>query len=432
MPLTRAKLAVGIDFGTSGCRAVAIDGGGAVRAEVRQPLPPPERRGVEVEQNPALWVAALDALLAQLVAAVPAGDIGALAVDATSGTTLLADADGVPLGPALMYNDGRAVAEATAIAAVAPRESAAHGTASGLAKLLWLLRQPGAERAAHLLTQADYLNGLLGGCWDVSDANNCLKSGWDAVHRCWPEWLDTLGVPRRLLPRVVMPGTAIGTLRPELVQRYGFAPGTLLAAGTTDSTAAFLATGAALPGEAVTSLGSTLVLKVISEQPIFAPEYGIYSQPLDQLWLVGGGSNSGGAVLRQFFNDEEMAALTPRLSPDRPTGLDYYPLVVPGERFPVCDPTYPPRLAPRPIDDAVFFQGLLEGIAHIEQHSYRLLAGLGAPGLRNVRSIGGGADNAPWTRLRGALLGVPMLDARYRQAACGAALLARRALDTGA
>ncbi|PKM42479.1 MAG: carbohydrate kinase, partial [Gammaproteobacteria bacterium HGW-Gammaproteobacteria-1] len=117
MSLTRAELAVGIDFGTSGCRAVAIDGGGAVRAEVQQPLPSPERRGVEVEQNPALWAAALDALLAQLVAAVPAGDIGALAVDATSGTVLLAEVDGVPLGPALMYNDGRATAEAAAIAA---------------------------------------------------------------------------------------------------------------------------------------------------------------------------------------------------------------------------------------------------------------------------------------------------------------------------
>lgn len=443
MAVSGDALAVGIDFGTSGCRAVAMDGTGAVRAEVRQPLPAPERSGAGVEQRPALWATALDALLTQLVAAVPAGDVGALAVDATSGTVLLADADGIPLGPALMYNDGRAVTEAAAIAAVAPRESAAHGTASGLAKLLWLLRQPGAERAARLLTQADYLNGLLGGHWDVSDANNCLKSGWDAVHQCWPDWLDALAVPHRLLPQVVMPGTAIGTLRPELAQRYGFSPGTLLAAGTTDSTAAFLATGAALPGEAVTSLGSTLVVKVISEHPVFAPEYGVYSQPLariphprstaaaDPLWLVGGGSNSGGAVLRQFFNDEEMAALTPRLNPDRPTGLDYYPLLVPGERFPVCDPTFPPRLAPRPVDDAVFFQGLLEGIARIEQHGYRLLASLGAPGPRNVRSVGGGADNVAWTCLRAALLGVPMLEPRYRQAACGTALLARRALDAG-
>lgn len=428
MPQSEHTLAVGIDFGTSGCRAIAIDADGTMQVEVSQPLPSPVRRGAEVEQAPTLWAAALDALMAQLLAAIPAAAIKAIAVDGTSGTVLLADAAGTPLGPALMYNDGRAIAEAAAIAAVAPRESAAHGTASGLAKLLWLLKQPGAEQAAHLLTQTDYLNGLLGGRWTISDANNCLKSGYDAVHRCWPDWLDQVGVPRHLLPRVAAPGTAIGPLRPALVQRYGFAPDTLLVAGTTDSTAALLATGAAQPGEAVTSLGSTLVLKVISERPIHAPEYGIYSQPLGNRWLVGGGSNSGGAVLRQFFSDAEMAALTPRLHPDRPTGLDYYPLPAPGERFPVCDPALPPRLTPRPGDDAVFFQGLLEGIARIELRGYQLLAELGAPWPSSVRTVGGGARNPAWTALRHDLLQCPMPEPLHTQAAYGAALLARRTL----
>ena len=45
---------------------------------------------------------------------------------------------------------------------------------------------------------------------------------------------------------------------------------------------------------------------------------------------VGGASNTGGAVLRHFFDDEQIAALTPRLRPDNPAGLDYYPLLRPG------------------------------------------------------------------------------------------------------
>jgi len=421
-------LAVGIDFGTSGCRTIAIDRDGAVQVEMGLPLPPPLRHEAAVEQDPSLWASALHDLFARLVSAVPAQRIGAIAVDGTSGTVLLADTAGTPLGPALMYNDGRATAEAAAIAAVAPRESAAHGTASGLAKLLWLLKQPGAERAAHLLTQTDYLNGLLGGRHRISDANSSLKSGYDAVHRGWPDWLEQLGIPRRLLPQVVAPGTAIGIIHPELALRYGFAPDTQIVAGTTDSTAAFLATGAAQPGEAVTSLGSTLVLKVISERPVFAPEYGVYSQPLGDFWLVGGGSNSGGAVLRQFFSDEQMETLTPRLRPALPTGLDYYPLPVPGERFPVCDPALPPRLTPRPADAAVFFQGLLEGIARIELRGYQLLAELGAPWPITLRTVGGGARNPAWTALRHALLQIPMVEPRHTQAAYGTALLARKTL----
>lgn len=421
-------LAVGIDFGTSGCRAIAIDPDGTLQGEVNLPLPPPVRHGTGVEQEPAVWSTALDDLLGRLVRTVPAGHIGAIAVDGTSGTVLLADAAGNPLGPALMYNDGRATTEAATIAAVAPRESAAHGTASGLAKLLWLLKQPGAGQAAYLLTQTDYLNGLLGGRRGISDANNCLKNGYDAVHRGWPDWLEQLNVPPRLLPQAVAPGTPIGPLCPELAQRHGLAPDTLLAAGTTDSTAAFLATGAAQPGEAVTSLGSTLVLKVISERPVFAPEYGVYSQPLGDFWLVGGGSNSGGAVLRRYFSDAQMAALTPRLHPDRPTGLDYYPLPAPGERFPVCDPALPPQLTPRPDDEAVFFQGLLEGIARIELRSYQLLTELGAPWPVSLRTVGGGARNTAWTALRRSLLQIPMAEPRHIQAAYGAALLARKTL----
>jgi sugar (pentulose or hexulose) kinase len=195
-------------------------------------------------------------------------------------------------------------------------------------------------------------------------------------------------------------------------------------AGTTDTTASIIATGAALPAEAVTALGSTLVMKVVCERPLFAPRYGVYSQPLDDLWLAGGGSNSGGAVLRRYFTDAQLAAMTPKLRPEQPTGLDYYPLLAPGERFPVNDPELPPRLDPRPADDLIFFQGLLEGMARIEHQGYLLLAQLGAPYPVSVRSTGGGARNRAWTAIREGMLKVPVQVAEQQEAAYGAARLA--------
>ena len=60
----------------------------------------------------------------------------------------------------------------------------------------------------------------------------------------------------------------------------------VVVAGATDGCAAFLATGVDKPGEAVTSLGSTLVLKLASEQPLFAPEYGLYSHLPEQKLLL--------------------------------------------------------------------------------------------------------------------------------------------------
>jgi len=103
--------------------------------------------------------------------------------------------------------------------------------------------------------------------------------------------------------------------------------------------------------------------------------FGLYSHRLGDAWLVGGASNTGGAVLRRYFSDADLALLTPRMDASKPTGLDYYPLTAPGERFPVNDPGLQPRLEPRPEDDAVFLQvgtaGTRLGIAG---HCWPLLA----------------------------------------------------------
>jgi sugar (pentulose or hexulose) kinase len=378
-----------------------------------------------VEQDPDLWWQGVCALLDAFSTTIPAGEVRAIAVDGTSASLLLADAAGRPLGPALMYNDSRARTEAERIRTLAPARSGAHGPSSSLAKLLHLLAQAPGSQARHALHQADWVGGCLSGRWGLCDENNALKLGYDAEQRRWPDWLAALGLPPDLLPEVVPPGTPIGPLRAELADRWGFPTDTRIVAGTTDSTAGFLATGAREPGTAVTSLGSTLVLKVLSTVPLFAPEYGVYSHRLGDLWLAGGASNSGGAVLLNFFTPGQLAELTPRLQPERPTGLYYYPLPAPGERFPIQNARLPPRIEPIPDDPVRLLQGLLEGMADIEARGYRLLAELGAPYPTEVRSVGGGAMNDAWTRIRADRLGVPVLRAEHQEAAYGAALLAR-------
>jgi hypothetical protein len=227
-----------------------------------------------------------------------------------------------------------------------------------------------------------------------------------------------------LLPKVHAPGTILGNVAADFAKLFGLEPDTEVVCGTTDGVAAFLAAGAIQPGNAVTSLGSTLVLKLLSEQPVYSALHGVYSHRLGKYWLAGGASNSGGAVLLQYFKIEQMREMTPLLDPDSPTGLDYYPLPDVGERFPINDPHLGPRLEPLPPDSVTFFQGMLEGIAQIEADGYRLLAQLGATPLTEVRTTGGGAQNPAWTRMRERVLGVKMKPAHAGAAAYGAALLA--------
>jgi xylulokinase len=415
--MRRADLFLGLDLGTSGARAVVIDDAGQQIADGAAAM-------AGDRSTPQVWWQAASAALDAVLAQVDRSGVRAMAVDATSGTMLAVDADGRALTAGLMY--GAPCADAAIlgrIAAVAPPESAARGATSGLARALML--QP--TRPHRVLHQADWIAFHVSGRM-VTDANNALKTGYDAVAEGWPGWIAATGLDMALLPEAVSPGTPVGPVTAQAAARFDLPRTVQVVAGTTDGCASFLATGAAQPGDGVTILGTTLTLKILSEQPISAPQYGIYSHRLLGMWLAGGASNSGGAALLAHFGADDLARLSPMIDPETDSGLDYYPLPGRGERFPVADPALAPRVTPRPADDARFLQGLFEGIAAIEAAGYARLAHLGAPALRSVRSVGGGAGNPVWTRLRARRLGVPMPAAQSDAAAYGAALLAQRGL----
>jgi len=84
----------------------------------------------------------------------------------------------------------------------------------------------------------------------------------------------------------------------------------------------------------VTSLGTTLVLKQLSEKRIEAPEYGVYSHRYGDLWLVGGASNAGAGVLSQYFDAAQLRRMRRADRPLRDSPLDYYPLPKPGRTLP--------------------------------------------------------------------------------------------------
>ena len=419
---------IGIDVGTSGVRAIAVDRDGNALAMSRHLYTGISSDNVDKQayRSTTLWWRALELALDAVVSELNDYSVVAVSVDGTSGSLLPIDSQGNPIATPLMYNDtvdDQRILDA--IASSMPSVSAAGGATSGLAKVMHFA----SLKPFAVVHQADWIVGQLCGCYKHSDANNALKTGFDPVEMIWPAWISDVADILSLLPNVSIPGEPVATLSPGVANRFGLSASVKIIAGTTDGCASFLATGSSRIGDAVTALGSTMTLKLLSDKPIFAPEYGVYSHRIGKLWLAGGASNTGGAVLSHYFSNAQMEEYSSRIKTESSTGLNYYPLLVPGERFPVNDPKLEPRLDPRPASDQVFFQGILEGIAAIEKIGYDKLAEAGGPEIKSVRTVGGGAANAAFSQIRQSHLAVDFKTPLSEEAAFGVASLARSAAN---
>jgi D-ribulokinase len=419
---------LGIDLGTQGVRALAVTASGTIAGRGERPLTGRREAGRH-EQDPEEWWRAVAAACGRALDGVPSGAVRAVTVDATSGTILLTDPGGRPLTPGLMYDDTRAAGEAGRVNDVGAEVWERLGYRRmqptwALPKLVWLLgRHPGPVRLAH---QADFVCRRLAGHAVPADLSNALKTGADLMAEDWPvPVLDALGVPADVLPPLVRSGTPIGAVCAAAAEATGVPAGTPIVAGMTDGCASQLAAGRLTPGSWNSVLGTTLVLKGVTREPVRDPYGAVYSHRApDGAWLPGGASGTGAGVLTRDFPGRDLAALDRRAASREPAGALAYPLVSRGERFPFTAPDAEGFLLDRTGDEADDYAAILQGVAYLERLCFDHLDLLGAPVDGDLTLTGGGARSAYWCRLRAEVLGRPVIRPAHTEAALGAAVLA--------
>ena len=418
-------LYLGLDIGTSGMRAVCVDAAGHVVANTGQRF-----SGDEEARTPEGWKATLTGLLADLEKQVSLRRVAGLSVDGTSGTMLLCDDQGQPLTPAMFYDQTPSDEAVNRLMNVMLEDD--EPVPASLARVmdLWMEDQPDHFHTVH---QADWIAGLFNGRFDFSDENNALKTGYNPSAKTWS--FDPVALPfsGEVLPQISPPARAMGFVSASASLDFGLPPECQVYTGTTDGTAGFIAASGLdnlQEGTAVTTLGTTLVLKSITPKRVDVPGFGIYSHRLFDNWIAGGASNTGGGALLHHFTPEQMTELSEQIDPHVETGLDYYPLLSKGERFPVSDPAMVDRTTPRPDDPALFLAGLLESIARIEKRGFDLMEAYGVPRPTRVKTVGGGSRNLAWLKIRERILGVEVIAAEQTEPAVGAALIALRGAQT--
>jgi sugar (pentulose or hexulose) kinase len=428
---------VGIDLGTQSVRAVAVGADGGVRGRGSEALSG-VRDGVRHEQDPYTWWRAVAGACRQALDGVPPEAVRGVAVDGTSGTVLLTDGRGEPLTPALMYDDTRAAAEPDLLDRI-NTAGADVWTALGyrrmqpawaLPKVLWLLRHhgvPGGE--AYVTHQTDYVTRRLAGHPVATDLSTALKTGADLIGERWPaDVMDALGVPPGLLPPLVRSGTEIGAVSAAAAAETAIPAGTPIVAGCTDGCAAQLATGRLRVGSWNSVLGTTLVLKGVTDDLVQDPSGVVYSHRApDGRWLPGGASSTGAGLLTRDFPGRDLAALDDLARAYEPAGVVAYPLVSAGERFPFVAPDARGFQLGEPADEAERFAAVLQGIAYVERLCFDYLDMLGAPTGGALTLTGGSAKSAYWNQLRADVLGRPVELPADAEPARGMAILASAA-----
>ncbi len=423
---TPDALYIGIDIGTSSVKAT-LGGPGIGEVDTYAASYPLSRPATgRAEQNPDDWLAHALQALGQFAARADADAVQAIGLTSQVNTHIFCDGRGLPLHPALTWQDTRSARSAarlesridesrkvTALGAPVPID-ASHV----LARMEWMAaNEPGVWDATdHVLLPKDYVLARLTGVTVSDPLSNVGLVGPTLTYAA--PLLDLVPRSHHLLPELADPLDLAGVMGPG----HPFA-GTPVAVGTMDAWASLFGLGVTEEGEAMYLAGTSEVLGLIANRGSGAPGVVTFADWRHRR-LHAGPTQSGGASMHWLATllGQDLAAVIALASPDHITTTS--PLFLPhleGERAPLWDPLsrgafvgMTSATGPRELAAC-----LMEGVAFAARLA---LEAVEASGQRVAASLchgGGGARSDTWCQIRTNALGRPL--ERPRSANPGAA-----------
>ena len=418
---------LGIDVGTSSVKTVLVDPDQRVLASASSDLDVLRVADGRAEQDPAEWIAGLESTLGTLAGREKKAFRAVRGIGLSGhmhGATLI-DAGDAPVRPCMLWNDTRAHAQAQAMDTPRSRELVGNILFPGFTapKVAWVReREPEAfARTAHVLLPKDYVRLWLTG-ERVSEMSDASGTGWlDVGARDWaPELVEATGLSMDAMPRLVEGSEVSGTLRAELVERFGFASAPVVAGGGGDNAASACGMGTVAPGTAFLSLGTSGVLFAANERFLPEPESAVHAfcHALPGTW------HQMGVILAATDSLNWLARVTGRTpaelaelaakdaegdpAPIEPTNTVFLPYLG-GERTPHNDASVRGALVglTHGTGPAGLARAVLQGVAFAFRDSREALASAGTT-LERAYAIGGGARSDWWLSQIATALDLPL------------------------
>ncbi len=421
---------LGLDLGTTNCKALAVDADGQPVASLSAPTP--SQRGALGQEYDAdeLWLVCAHLIRQLLERLGPNRPIRGLAVASMGESGVLLDQDGRPVAPGIIWHDPRTVpwvtwwreriseTELYRITGLQLRHiySANH--------LLWYREHRPTQyaQARTWLCLADWITFRLTRRLTTSYSLACRTMLFDVRARDWSDDLLRLaGVAPDLLPRPLPSGTIAGSVTPDAARETGLFAGTPVAVGGHDHICAALAAGVVEPGRVLDSSGTVEAMLTALDAPAldYATSNGMSCgchTARERYYLIGG--LMSGAIVdwlaRQFARDDSPAALNEIMelasrAPRGANGLWFEP--------------YLDGVGPRPLDPdawggwlglrinhtrADMIRAAMEGLTFGLRQLLQGLEGAAGSTAAELCAVGGGSRNRWWQSLKADILGVPI------------------------
>ncbi|SCW74372.1 xylulokinase [Rhizobium mongolense subsp. loessense] len=413
---------LGLDLGTSGVKAMLIDGDQKIIGSANGSLDVSRPHSGWSQQEPLDWIRATEEAVAGLKAKHPKELAAVKGVGLSGqmhGATLL-DADDRVLRPCILWNDTRSYVEAAALDADPIfRKLTGNIVFPGFTapKLAWVAKhEPGIfAKVAKVLLPKDYLRLWLTG-EHISEMSDSAGTSWlDTGKRKWStELLAATGLEEKQMPALVEGTAQAGKLRGEIAATWGIAGDVVVAGGAGDNAASACGMGTVSDGAAFVSLGTSGVLFTANAAYLPKPESAVHAfcHALPNTWHQMGVILSATDALNWHSNvtGKSAADLTNELGETlkAPSGVTFLPYLS-GERTPHNDAVIRAAFIGLEHESSrvVLTQAVIEGVSFAIRDNLEALRSAGTD-ISRVTAIGGGSRSYYWLASIATALGVPV------------------------
>lgn len=413
---------LGLDLGTSGVKALLIDGNQAIIGSANGALDVSRPHHGWSEQNPADWIKATETAIAGLKAKHPKELAAVKGIGLSGhmhGATLL-DASGDVLRPCILWNDTRSYAEAAKLDAnPAFRKITGNIVFPGFTapKLVWVANNEPEifAKVAKVLLPKDYLRFWLTGEY-ISEMSDSAGTSWlDTCARKWSsELLSATGLDEKHMPSLVEGTQKAGMVKSALASSWGMGNDVVVAGGAGDNAASACGMGTVSEGHAFVSLGTSGVLFAANASYLPKPESAVHAfcHALPNTWHQMGVILSATDALNWYagITGKSASELTTELGETlkAPTGVTFAPYLS-GERTPHNDAAIRGSFIglSHESDRKALTQAVLEGVTFAIRDNLEALKSAGTS-ISRVTAIGGGSRSRYWLASIATSLGVPV------------------------